>query len=164
MKTFSQLKASFLSEASKVKGLVGKSKEDLEKLHYSKFPSESDPELKDLSFKERIAILSAKDAVFAASKDLIAKDKSKVSRALFKKAGAAVGDYTTLGLVSKVTKDGVVFNAGEEVPFSARLATGINPFENLKKISKAAYTKQVKAKVAGHNDLMADFAKHYRLD
>jgi hypothetical protein len=164
MKTFSQLKASFLPEASKVKPLVGKSKEDLEKLHYSKFPLESDPELKELGFKDRMTIMSAKDKVFAASKDLIAKDKSKVGRALFKKTGAAVGDYTTLGLVSKITKDGVVFNTGNEIPYSMKSATGISMFDGIKKISKGTYTKKMNTQKSARDSGMEDFAKRFRLD
>ena len=164
MKTFSQLKASFLPESSKVKPLIGKSKEDLEKMHYSKFPIENDPELKELSYKDRMVIMSAKDVVMKASSETIKKDNAKEGRALFKATGAMVGDYTTMGLVSKVTKNGVIFDAGNETPFSSKLAGGASVFGGIKKVVKGTLTRKKNATKKDHDSLMQDFSKRYRLD
>ncbi len=75
-----------------------------------------------------------------------------------------VGDYTTMGLVTKITKNGVIFNAGNEIDFSHRQMLNVNPFAGLKKISKAAYTKQEKESKAARQAGMKDFSNRFKLD
>ena len=164
MKTFRQLKVSLLSESSKVKSLVGKSREELLKLNYSKFPLESDPELKVLSYKDRSLIMYAKDEVFAASKNKISKDNLKAGRALFKASGAQTGDYTTLGRVSKITRDGVTFDNANETIFSLKNIGGVSVYDGIKKVVKGTLTKNRNIQKKAHDSSMSDFSKKYRLD
>lgn len=148
-----------LIEESVVKPLLGKSPEQLLKLHYSKFPSENDPELRTLSYNERSAIMKAKDAVIASSKDLIKKDKMKVGKGAFKISGAKVNDYTSLGQVTKISDSGVTFNGGKEVSFDSLIIGGESVFAKLAKMTKAEFDSQTKSKSAATASLMAAHAK-----
>ena len=124
MKTFLQLKNSFLDESSKVKPLIGQSKEALVNLHYSKFPAEDDPELKSLPYKERMNILYAKDIVIKSSREIIKKDRAKNGLKLFKAASLKTGDYTNFGVITKINKTGVVFGEDPQIDFDFLLAGG----------------------------------------
>lgn len=164
MKTFRQLKVSLLSESSNVKSLVGKTREQLLKLNYSKFPLESDPELKELSYKDRLLIMRAKDEVFATSKDKISKDNSKDGKSIFNASGAGVGDYTTLGRVSKISSSGVTFDDKRETLFSAKNIGNDSVYLGIKKIAKGTLTKKRNIQKKARDIGMGEFSKKYRLD
>jgi hypothetical protein len=154
---FSNFNRPPMLEESVVKPLVGLSHEALLKLHYSKFPKENDPELKALSYVDRSSIMKAKDAVFAASKETIKADRVKNGKALFKKAGAKVGDFTSMGAVSKITSSGVVFNGGKEVAFDSLIIGGESVFSTIKKMSKDQYDTSEKSRAAGHTASMISY-------
>lgn len=144
---------------SAVKSLLGKSREQLLKLHYTKFPSENDPDLQTLSYSERSAIMKAKDSVIASSKDIIKKDKMKVGKNAFKISGANVGDYTSLGQVTKISKSGVTFDDNMEVSFDSVLIGNRSVFANIVKMSKAKFKTFTKDKSTAHTALMTAHTK-----
>jgi hypothetical protein len=158
MKTFSQLKDYVTEGKSKVQALLGKSSEELEKLKYTAFPSVTDPELRSLSYVERSTILQARDKVFAKSATQIKKDLEKFSRAAFKKSGAKVGDFTTLGKVTRVKRTAVVFNGDKLIPFSATLIGGVSMFHNIRKITETEYNKSVTSKTQAYAAAMTAYA------
>lgn len=145
--------ANILSEESSVKKLAKMSHADLLKLHYSKFPSESDPDLRALSYQERIGILKAKDVVYAASKNQIMADRIARGKELFKAAKASINDYTSMGVVTKITPTGVEFN-GKEVPFDALVTGGESRYATLTKMTKDKYKAMLKSRSDAYTALM----------